>query len=150
MESEINGDSDLKIREPTPDYDTTSMASTIIPADSRLSAKVKQSSRRNSSDSAAGSSGNGKRRHEGARSTSSSGSNKDLSSSNKQQKYNQLDAKNRSKEKNDIGEQGKATFVIAVKPSDIQRGFIVITRDSSCSLSCTDDFTIQHNPNYVS
>ena len=105
----------MKIREPTPDYDTTSMASTIIPAEnSRSVVTIKPANRRNSADSTAGSSNNGKRRLDGARSTSSGGSTKDVSSTNKQKKYNHLDTNNKTKEKMEYDEKGKLTFPMAL------------------------------------
>ena len=66
-----NEESDLNVREPTPDYDTQSMASIIPPPDNAKSKKRKES-RRSSADSNNGTENNSKRRLDGSLSTSSS------------------------------------------------------------------------------
>ena len=66
-----NDESDLNVREPTPDYDTQSMASIIPPVESSKSKKRKDG-RRSSADSNNGTENNSKRRLEGSLSASSS------------------------------------------------------------------------------
>ena len=105
--SSVEKDSDLKIREPTPDYDTQSMAS-IIPPDvhSRSETAMKHEGRRNSADSTGGSNGNGKRRFDGNRSLSSNGSTKEASNS-LNQKQNNNEGNNKINGKVDHDEKGK-------------------------------------------
>ena len=98
---QLEGDSDLKVREPTPDYDTQSMLSNIPPPEnSRSEAKIRREDRRNSADSTTGSNGNGKRKLEGSRSVSSNGSVKEAPNSHTHQKTtNQTNGKVHNEEK---------------------------------------------------
>ena len=66
-----NDEGDLNVREPTPDYDTQSMASIIPPVESSKS-KQRKEGRRSSADSNNGTENNSKRRLEGSLSASSS------------------------------------------------------------------------------
>ena len=90
VDIELEGDhDDLKIREPTPDYDTQSMASFIHPVEnSRFEATRKQEDRRNSVDSASSGNGKIKRKSEVSHSTSSNGSSKDISGLRSKQQNN--------------------------------------------------------------
>ena len=97
------GESDLNAREPTPDYDTQSMASTVIPAEA---SKAKKAHRRSSADSNASTSNN-KKRHDGASLSSSGGSTKDATGSSKQQRAINVDSHSKSKEKAKNVENGK-------------------------------------------
>ena len=86
----VEKESDLKVREPTPDYDTQSMASIILPeGNPRAETSVKHEGRRNSADSTGGSNGNGKRKFDGNRSLSSNGSIKETSNNEDNPKINQ-------------------------------------------------------------
>jgi hypothetical protein len=102
----VEKESDLKVREPTPDYDTQSMAS-IMATDGnyRSDTAVKHEGRRNSADSNPGS--NGKRRFDGNRSLSSNGSTKEASNSFNQPKHNNNEGNNKTNGKVDHDEKGK-------------------------------------------
>ena len=111
--SSVEKESDLKVREPTPDYDTQSMASIIHPeGNPRAETAVKHEGRRNSADSTCGSNGNGKRKFDGNRSLSSNGSTKETSNSLNQQIHNNNEGNNKINQKVDHNDKGKRFYTI--------------------------------------
>ena len=110
ISSMANGEGDLNVREPTPDYDTQSMASTIIPAEA---SKARKAHRRSSADSNASTS-NSRTRHDGASLSSSGGSTKDSTGSSKQQRASKFDSRSNSKEKAKNVEKGKLKLHIHI------------------------------------
>ena len=102
-----NDESDLNVREPTPDYDTQSMASVAPPPESSKSKKKKEG-RRSSADSNNGTESNSKRRLDSSLSGSSShGSAKEMLKDS--QHANQEEIK-KANEKLEPEEKGKDLF----------------------------------------
>ena len=102
-----NDEGDLNVREPTPDYDTQSMASIIPPPESSKSKKKKEG-RRSSADSNNGTDSNSKRRLDSSLSGSSShGSAKEILNGSDHANHEDITKVNGKLESE---EKGKASF----------------------------------------
>ena len=106
------GESDLNVREPTPDYDTQSMASNIPPVESSTSkSKKRKEGRRSSSDSNGTQDNNIKRKLESSLSTSSHGSTKETSKALSLSDNTNNQDNNKTNENFDFEEKGKTPFL---------------------------------------